>query len=61
MVRRINGQSILEYVLVLVVIIAAILAGKSLIQTATEQTLNDSGIAMQHASKYIRDSVPEKK
>ena len=52
--RRIKGQSILEYVIVLTVIVAAIIvAARTVISPAVNQALTDSGSAIRGATTRL--------
>ncbi|MCF7898207.1 MAG: hypothetical protein K9L87_05610 [Candidatus Omnitrophica bacterium] len=52
-----KGQSILEYMVILAVIIAAVVAGANLMQDSTTQGLTDSTDAMEAATSKFKDQI----
>ncbi|MCF7892886.1 MAG: hypothetical protein K9L77_01825 [Candidatus Omnitrophica bacterium] len=52
-----KGQSILEYMVILAVIIAAVVAGANLMQSSTDQGLEDSTNAMKAATSKFKSQI----
>lgn len=48
--RRIKGQSTLEYIIILSAIVLALMAGRSMIKTAVNQSLSDTSTSMTNAT-----------
>lgn len=48
--RRIKGQSTLEYIIILSAIVLALMAGRSMIKAAVNQSLNDTSTSMKNAT-----------
>ena len=54
MVRKSRGQSVLEYVIILTVIIAAILLfARGVLTTNLQNSLNNAAVQMENAAKKI--------
>ncbi|HLD41312.1 MAG TPA: hypothetical protein VJA84_03945 [Candidatus Omnitrophota bacterium] len=51
--RNIKGQSTLEYIIILSAIVLALMAGRGMIKTAVNQSLNDTAASMTAATKKL--------
>ena len=56
--RRNKGQSILEYVIVLTAIIAAVIIGSQYIKTKVDEGLKDASTAIDTASTKLGEVTP---
>ncbi|MCF7917143.1 MAG: hypothetical protein K9L61_05135 [Candidatus Omnitrophica bacterium] len=52
-----KGQSILEYMIILAVIVAAVVAGANLMQNKTQQGLTDATDAMGAATGKFKNQI----
>lgn len=59
--RKRKGQSILEYVIVLTVIVAAIAVASTKIKSGVEKNLGDVQSTLEDASSRIKPNVPSTK
>lgn len=52
-----KGQSILEYMVILAVIVAAVIAGAHFIRTGTQDGLSDASSAMQRSTSGFSNRI----